>query len=825
MTTAMPWRAAIGKELRALAPMWAAAMIALGLSVELRRLGIGNPAWSIFLVAAFTLGALSVGQEYQSRTLPSLLAQPVSRTQLFVAKLAALAAVLAPLATLMAVVQHTNGLPLNFYSFTIALPLGFALFVSPWMTMLARGPLGGVVFTIGSLMVVALTGPIWQRLNDTIAGGGLRLVPDPFIVFCVIAGAFGWRAFTHLEAIDGDRDFRVSAGTEPASNVRRAGRRTPFAALSLKELQLQQMTFIVATLSLAAIVTLMWSEHRHYAFATGLTYPASILHLVAIPILAGALASAEERSLGTLEWQILQPVAAWKQWSVKVGIAIGIAVALGVGGLALMHWLDPAGDLVVGYVTSAHLGGSAFLTAGCVALGLAIASLYVSSLSTNALRAALLAVPVIATLVWLGAMVSIPLNARVTAFQFLTRFVEPIVERWHRGRFTSSEAVWATESIVIVATLSAIALAGLLLRFGLVNHRTSDSGRRRLVKQAAAVGVWWLVSVATLGTVSAWYWTGTRNYITVAERTRHERWQTSLDRLVAGFDGRVGACVADGSDMPFACVNARDPFPMQSVMKLPLAVAVLDAVDQGTLRLDDPILVRKQDLSVYVQPIAKLVGPDGFKTTTDDLMRRAIVDSDNAAADILIAKLGSPAAVQATLRKKGLEQIRISRDEKHLQSEINGLEWKPEYVDPAVFDRAVAAVPPARRDAAFQAYLRDTRDTATPVDLTLLVEFLDKGRLLSPASCQHLLDILRQTTTMPDRLKAGVSDGWTIGHKTGTSGDWGGMTAATNDVGILTGPNQEKIYISIFIAESRASAADRAALMANIARMAIENYK
>jgi beta-lactamase class A len=169
--------------------------------------------------------------------------------------------------------------------------------------------------------------------------------------------------------------------------------------------------------------------------------------------------------------------------------------------------------------------------------------------------------------------------------------------------------------------------------------------------------------------------------------------------------------------------------------------------------------------------------------------------------------------------------MRVSRDEKHLQSEINGLRWKPEYVDSAIFDRAVAAVPPEKRDAAFQAYLRDRRDTATPLSTTLLLERLDEGHLLKPASCRHLLDILQQTTTMPDRLKAGVPDGWTIGHKTGTSGEWRGVTAATNDVGIITGPKGEKIYISVFIAESRASAADRAALIANIARMAIENYK
>jgi beta-lactamase class A len=826
MTSVMPWRAAIGKEIRALAPMWAVAMVALAMSGVLRRAGWGSPANAVFIVGSLALGALSIGHEYQSGTLTLLLSQPVDRGRLFIAKFTALACLLIPLA-LTNLVVASPGAPFGSRA-TLALfvlIVGFSLLVAPWMTMIARGPLGGTVFALTAMMAVFVASPMWQRLSDAVFGGDWRWWPSPFLIVCLVGAVLGWRAFMRLEALDGDRDFRMSARAGSVVAAHSVSRRTPFAALALKELQLQQMTFIVSALSLAAIVVLMWSEHRHYEFATGLTYPASILHLVAIPILAGALASAEERSLGTLEWQILQPIAAWKQWATKASVAIGLAVALGVGGLALMRWLDPGGDLVIGYVSGAGLAGSAFLTAMCVALGLSVASLYVSSFSTNALRAALVAVPVIATLIWFGLIVLIPLDARATSFQFLTRIVEPIVERWHYSRFTPSEASRARDVIETVAVSSAIALAGLLLRFGLVNHRTSGSSPRRLIRQAAGVGVWWLVSVLSLGTVSAWYWTGTRNYITVAERARHQRWQESLNRLVAGFDGRIGACISDGSDMPYACVRALDHFPMQSVMKLPVAVAVLDAVDHGMLRLDEPIVVHEEDLSVYVQPIAKLVGPDGFKTTIDDLIRRAIVDSDNAAADILIARLGKPFAVEVTLARKGLWAIETARDEKHLQSAINGIEWKPEYVDPAIFDRAVAAVPPEKRDAAFQTYLHDTRDTATPLAMTRLLDSLDKDDLLRPESRQHLLDILRQTTTMPDRLKAGVPDGWTIGHKTGTSGEWRGVTAATNDVGIITGPKGENIYISVFIAESRASAADRAALIASIARMAIDNYK
>ena len=339
------------------------------------------------------------------------------------------------------------------------------------------------------------------------------------------------------------------------------------------------------------------------------------------------------------------------------------------------------------------------------------------------------------------------------------------------------------------------------------------------------------------GGYEAFYAAGLRDRLSAADRLRisaamerRARWQHELEDLTRGFDGRVGVCAGDG--LTEACVNGQERFPMQSVWKLPLAIGVLDAVDSGTWRLDDKVLVTKKDLSVYVQPVAKLVGPKGFETTIDDLLRRAIVDSDNAAADILLARLGGPTALQIVLAHHTVLNIRIDRDEKHLQSDINGLEWRPEYVDSATFERAVAAVPEATRDAAFEAYLKDPRDTTTPRAMTELLERIAGARIpvglgLKPSSAEHLFSLLKDTNTGPDRLKAGVPDGWTIAHKTGTSGEWRGVTAATNDVGVLGGLAGDKvavISIAVFIADSRASEKDRAALMANIAKAMIQKY-
>jgi len=294
-------------------------------------------------------------------------------------------------------------------------------------------------------------------------------------------------------------------------------------------------------------------------------------------------------------------------------------------------------------------------------------------------------------------------------------------------------------------------------------------------------------------------------------------------RLAHGFDGRVGVCAVQRSAE--ACFNDGQHFALQSVMKLLAGLAVMDAVDNRGWSLDEPVTVRKENLSLYVQPIADIVKTKGsFQTTVGDLVRRAIVDSDSAAADILVERLGGPAAVQAFLDRKGIHGVRFDRDEKRLQTEIVGLTWKPEFVDADVLDRAIKAVPAPVRDAANRRYQTDVRDTATPLGMATMLISLANGSLLSGASTRHIIDVMTQTVTFPDRLKAGVAPGWAIAHKTGTSGTWKGMTIATNDVGILTAPSGGKVAIAVFIADSRAPDRDRAALTAKLARATISHY-
>lgn len=300
--------------------------------------------------------------------------------------------------------------------------------------------------------------------------------------------------------------------------------------------------------------------------------------------------------------------------------------------------------------------------------------------------------------------------------------------------------------------------------------------------------------------------------------------KSRLDALAKTSDGRVGIGVQLGPDT--IAVNGDQRFSLQSVVKLLVAAAAMDAVDRRGWKLSDPVVVHKQDLSLNVQPISRLVHDDkGYATTIRDLIFRAIVDSDSAASDILFARVGGAAQINAFLRRSGIHGIRVDRDERHLQTETGGLTWRPEYVDASVLEAARKAVPEDARAAAFRAYLKDPRDTATPREMTRFLYALATGKVVSHASTHFLLDVMRQTTTSPDRLKAGIPAGWTLGHKTGTSGTWQGLNAASNDVGILTAPDGTMLAVSVFVAESRRSSELRSAVIAHVARAIVAAYR
>lgn len=265
------------------------------------------------------------------------------------------------------------------------------------------------------------------------------------------------------------------------------------------------------------------------------------------------------------------------------------------------------------------------------------------------------------------------------------------------------------------------------------------------------------------------------------------------DADVAKAKGEVGVAVVDTARKKRFMLNQDKPFPMQSVCKLPLAIAILRMADAGKLSIQDKVTVRRSDVVPFHSPIKEAIKGKQSDFTIRELITRSVCTSDNTACDILIGRAGGASAVTAILKQAGISGIRIDRPEGTLQ---------PESVEIAKF-------------------LTDPRDTSTPEAMVEMLQKLYCGNLLSKSSTAVILEDLFNCKTGPARIKAGLPSGWTLAHKTGTGRDVAGQNTATNDVGVAVGPHGETIYIAVFTKGSRAKIEEREAFMAKVAAKAV----
>ena len=298
-----------------------------------------------------------------------------------------------------------------------------------------------------------------------------------------------------------------------------------------------------------------------------------------------------------------------------------------------------------------------------------------------------------------------------------------------------------------------------------------------------------------------------------------------VNELGRSFDGRVGIAVRSIDEGWSTGWKADDLYPQQSVSKLWVSIAAMDAVDRGKVSLDDRVTLTRDDLTVFHQPIAALVRKDGAHTTTlGDLMVKAITTSDNTANDKLMRAVGGPEAVRAMIREKHLGAIRFYNGERALQSRIAGLIWSPSYSIGNAFYEARNALPLSVRRAAFERYVNDPYDGAAPNAVVNALARLKRGELLSPVSTQRLLDIMSRTKTGANRLKGGLAPGWVLNHKTGTGQVLGAQQAGYNDIGILTAPDGRSYAVAVMIKLTSVPLPVRMALMNNVVRAVIAQH-
>ena len=298
-----------------------------------------------------------------------------------------------------------------------------------------------------------------------------------------------------------------------------------------------------------------------------------------------------------------------------------------------------------------------------------------------------------------------------------------------------------------------------------------------------------------------------------------------INQLGSQFDGQVGIAVRSVNDGWSAGWKADELYPQQSVSKLWVAITALDAIDKGKASLDGRVTLGRNDLTLFHQPIAAKVLKGGHTTTLGELMTEALTKSDNTANDKLMRSVGGPEAVRAMIRAKALGAIRFYDGERSLQSKIAGLTWTQSYSIGRAFSEARNALPMSVRRAAFNRYIEDPYDGASATAIVNALARLKRGELLSPSSTARLLRIMGNTKTGPNRLKGGLSPGWSLSHKTGTGQVLGPVQAGYNDIGILTAPDGRSYSVAVMIKKTSTPLGTRMTLMNNVVKAIIQQHE
>jgi beta-lactamase class A len=291
--------------------------------------------------------------------------------------------------------------------------------------------------------------------------------------------------------------------------------------------------------------------------------------------------------------------------------------------------------------------------------------------------------------------------------------------------------------------------------------------------------------------------------------------------LGEAFQGDIGIAVKDVESGWTTSYDGNTFFPQQSVSKFWVALTALDKADKGALSLGRPVTLTRSDMTLFHQPVAQQIGANGYTTTVESLMTRALQQSDNTCNDAVLWRAGGPEAVRDFLRDRNISGIRFGPGERLLQSGIAGMSWKQSYAYNGAFYAARNAVPASTRRAAFERYIDDPIDGATPLGIVDALAKLKRGELLSPQSTQKLLSIMSNTKTGPQRLKGGLAPGWRLAHKTGTGQVLGGVQAGYNDIGIVTAPNGRSYAVAVMIRKTSSPLPHRMAVMQNTVRSVI----
>ena len=290
-----------------------------------------------------------------------------------------------------------------------------------------------------------------------------------------------------------------------------------------------------------------------------------------------------------------------------------------------------------------------------------------------------------------------------------------------------------------------------------------------------------LVALSGLGNVSA---------------SGHGALRDSIGQFVAGFKAETGVAVMlpDGDTLS---MNNNRRYPMLSVVKLPLGMAVADMMERRRLPLDTEVEVAKADLlpDTY-SPLRDARPNGGFQMTVEELLNYSLQLSDNNACDILFRFVGGTAVVERYVHSIGVQEcnIRCTEEQMHFHPDDCYLNY------------------------------------STPLAAVRLLNVLGEEAKERPLF-GHVMQTIGACETGLNRIPHPLTDtGAVVYHKTGTGGyNARGQLVAVNDIGIVELPGGITYTLAVFVKDSSESPETTESIIAGVSKIVydyvIENNK
>jgi beta-lactamase class A len=264
-----------------------------------------------------------------------------------------------------------------------------------------------------------------------------------------------------------------------------------------------------------------------------------------------------------------------------------------------------------------------------------------------------------------------------------------------------------------------------------------------------------------------------------------EALKARLGELVVNAGGRICISVMHVESGRSVMVGGQQSLPLQSVFKLPLAVAVLRDVQGGHVSLDQTLTVRAEDRAPGVPSNEKKWAQVPREVSVRQLLEYSLVDSDNTSSDKLLDLIGGPRVLTERMGSLGFQGIAVRAPTKAMGRS------------------------------------GELPNEATSEALARLLASLERGELLEAPQRALLWDLMGRARTGERRIRAGLPPGTQVLDKTGT----GANGTVTNDVGVVTLPGSAgHLAIAVLIAASSLPARAQEDLIAEITRTAFNSF-